>query len=223
MPWEEIGACAGDAKAYEKEHVRISCVLTARELRSARTDLIVFPEGIFRGEIEAAQLSHPDSVIVGAIVENGRSRGLLRHRGKNRIDYLKVETDGRTTGTENLQQNPVYVLGDVCIGVLICMDINHGAFSRAVIENIKFTSAKLKLLCVPADMADYYFSGQNLASPQNFEGVHVILCNHTNAHPQDRCKSFVTDTHGTKVVVQNHVEPIHTNLPYGEPLGQRHR
>ncbi len=200
--------------------MRISCVLSARELRCVSTDLIVFPEAICWGEIEAAQSSHPDSVIVGAIVENRCSRGLLLYRGLNRIDYLKVESDGLTDGTGNLQQNPVYVLGDVCIGVLICMDINHGAFSRAVIGNIKSTSAKLKLLCLPADMDNFNFAGENLLYPQNFEGVHVILCNHTKSHPHDRCKSFVTDTHGTKVVVQNRVEPIHTDLPYGDPLTQ---
>lgn len=202
--------------------MRISCVLTARELHSVLTDLIVFPEGICWGEIAAAQSSHPDAIIVGAIVENGFGRGLLLHRGVNRIDYLKVESDGRTTGTGNLRQNPVYVLGNVCIGILICMDIINGAFSQAVIKKMKSTSTKLKLLCVPGDMADYYFSGQHLASPQNFEGIHVILCNHTRAHPQDRCKSFVMDTHGTKVVVQNHVEAIHADLPYEDPLAQRH-
>lgn len=197
--------------------MRISCVLAARELHSVLTDLIVFPEGICWEEIVAAQSSHPGSIIVGAIVENGCSRGLLLHRGVNRIDYLKVENDGRTIGTGNLRQNPVYVLGDVCIGILICMDIINGAFSQTVIKKIKSTPAKLKLLCVPADMADYYFSGQILATPQNFEGINVILCNHTNAHPQDRCKSFVTDTHGKKVVVQNYVEPIHAELSYENP------
>ena len=196
--------------------MRISCVLSARELLSINTDLIVFPEGICWAEIEAAQSSHPESAIVGAIVENRRSRGLLIYQGLNRIDYLKVESDNLTNGTGNLKQNPVYMFGDVCIGVLICKDINHPAFSRAVIENIKSISAKLKLLCVPADMDNFNFTGENLLYPQTYEGLHVIMCNHTKSHPQDRCKSFVTNTRGMKVRVQTHVEPIHTDLPDGK-------
>ena len=62
-------------------------------------------------------------------MENGRSRGVVLHGGQNRIDYLKVETDGRTVGSGDHQQNSVYELGDVCIGVLICMDVNHVTFS----------------------------------------------------------------------------------------------
>lgn len=196
--------------------MRISCVLTARELHSVLTDLIVFPEGICWGEIAVAQSSHPDSIIVGATVDNGRSKGLLLHRGENRIDYWKVECDGRTAGTKNLKQNPVYVLGeDVCIGVLICMDITNGAFSHTIIETVRSSSADLKLMCIPADMTSDWFSGDSIPSPLQFEGIHVILCNHTKTHPQNRCKSFVTDTHGTKVVVQKQVESIHTDLPYG--------
>ena len=68
-------------------------------------------------------------------MENGRSRGVLLHGGQNRIDYLKVETDGRTVGSGDHQQNSVYELGMcVCIGVLISMDVNHVTFSRAVVK-----------------------------------------------------------------------------------------
>ena len=64
--------------------------------------------------IEEVQSSCPDAIIVAAIVENGRSRGVVLHGGQNRIDYLKVETDGRTVGSGDHQQNSVYELGDVC-------------------------------------------------------------------------------------------------------------
>lgn len=194
------------------QQVRISCVLTAHQLDTAPADLIVFPEGILPEEIKNAQAFHPDSMIVGAIVEDGRSRGLLLHRGQNRIDYLKITTDGRTVGSGNLQQNPVYQFGGVCVGVLICMDVDHVEFSRAVIEKIRSTSIKLKLMCIPADMGAYWFSGDRLPWPQMFEGIHVILCNHTKTH-QVRCKSFITDAHGKKVAVQSEDEPIHAELP----------
>ena len=143
---------------------------------------------------------------------DGRGRGLLLHRGQNRIDYLKVTTDGRTVGSHNLQQEPVYQFGGVCVGVLICMDVDHVEFSRSVIEKVRSSSTKLKLMCIPADMGAYWLSGDSLPRPQMFEGTHVILCNHTKTH-QVRCESFVTDAHGRKIVVQGEDEPIHADLP----------
>ena len=61
----------------------------------------------------------------------------------------------------------------VCIGVLICMDVNHVTFSRAVVKKIRTSSAKLKLLCVPADMGSDRFSDASL--PATFEGIYVIV------------------------------------------------
>lgn len=192
--------------------MRVSCVLTSSELGTAGTDLIVFPEGVDWEEIKEAQSSYSNSVIVGAVVENGHSRGVLQHREQNRIDYLKVENDGRTEGTGNINQKPVYEYGDVCIGVLICMDIDHIEFSRAVIESIQSSPASLKFLCVPADMGSYWLSGDSLPFPQKFDGIHVILCNHIKTH-QARCKSFISDTNGKKIVVQHDNEPISAMLP----------
>lgn len=192
--------------------MRISCVLTARQLDAARTDLIVFPESIQWDEVAKAQSSHPNSIIVGAVVEDRRSRGFLLHGGENRIDYVKVQNDGRTEGSGNIQQEPVYQFGDVCIGVLICMDAQHAEFSIAVIEKVRRSSTKLKLICIPADMDYFSFSGDSLPHPLMFEGIHVILCNHTKTH-QVRCKSFVTDAHGRKLVVQIEDEPIYAELP----------
>lgn len=191
--------------------MRISCVLTADQLNPVPTDLIVFPEGILQEEIENAQASHPESMIVGAIVEDGRSRGVLLHRGQHQIDYLKVETDGRTRGSHDLQQDPVYQFGRVCVGVLICMDVDHVEFSHTVIEKVQSSSTELKLVCITADMGNHWFSGDILPFPKRFAGTHVILCNHINH--QARCKSFITDTDGRKIVVQSEGEPIHTELP----------
>ena len=192
------------------QRVRVLCVLTASELGTVEPDLIVFPEGTDCKEIKEAQSSYPNSVIVGAIVDNGHSRGVLLHRGqKNRIYYLKVETDGRTKGTGNVKQEPVYEFGDVCIGVLICMDIDHTEFSQAVIESIKSSSASLKFLCVPADMGPEWFPDDRLPFPEKFDGIHVILCNHIKTHGVvARCKSFITDTNGNKIVKQRESEPI---------------
>ncbi len=192
--------------------MRVSCILRRRELNDKPVDLIVFPEGVCWNDIEETGLARPDALIVGAVVENGRSRGILRHHGQNQIDYLKVKTDGRTEGTGNIQQNPVYMHRKVCIGVLICMDLDHVEFSNAVINSVKSSSVNLKLLCVPADMGAYWMSGDSLPSSEKYTGIHVILCNHVNTH-QSRCKSFITDKEGNKIVVQNNREPICAELP----------
>ena len=93
------------------------------ELDAAPADVIVFPEGTeWRTFVEAGR-SWPDAAIVGAIVEKGQCRGVLLHQGRQRIDYLKFGTDGRTQGAGILPPTPVYEYGDRCIGVLICMDI----------------------------------------------------------------------------------------------------
>lgn len=193
--------------------MRISCVLAARELNPDHVDLVVFPEGVCMDEINGVHSTHPDAVVAGAVVENGYSRGVLQHRGLNQIDYRKVESDGRTKGTANIHQNPVYELGDVCIGVIICMDVNHMEFFHSVIWKIQSSQAMLKILCVPADMGAEWFEGNSLAFPQNFKGIHVIVCNNNSRnHQGHRRKSFITDTHGLKIVVQNEIEPIHAVL-----------
>ena len=43
-------------------------------------------------------------------------------------------------------------------------------------------------------------------------GMHVIACNHTNFH-QVRCASFVTNTAGNKIHIQQGDEPINVKLP----------
>ncbi len=192
-------------------NMRISCVLEAAQLSMATAipDLIVFPEGVSETEVKEPCSAYPDSMIVAAITEDGRSRGLLLHQRQNQIDYLEVATDGRTIGSGNTHQIPVYESRDVCIGVLICMDVDHVAFSQSVIAAVTSSESRLKLLCLPGDMGSYWFSGDTVSS--RFEGMHVILCNHTKTH-QDRCKSFVTDTHRRKIVVQTSIEPLHIQL-----------
>jgi hypothetical protein len=189
---------------------KLACVLAAHELGSLPTDLILFPEGVAAAEIIEAQRAYPNSVIVGATVECGKSRGVVLHRGCNRVSYIKVEGDGRTPGSGNLSQMPVVECLDFCLGLLICMDVDHVAFSTGVINRIKQSAAKLKLLCIPADMASFWFSSDSLNQPR-FDGIHVALCNSTKTH-QVRCKSFVTDDHGRKIAIQRDTEPIRVEL-----------
>ncbi len=191
--------------------MRIACVLTASELTTSDAELIVLPEGASQREIEQVQLSYPDAMTVGGMIEHGNSCGVLWHKRKNRIAYVKVGNDGRTRGGGDLSQMPLYEFGNVCIGVLMCMDIDNVIFSQAVIDNIRSSPEKLKLLCIPADMGDHWFNDNNSSALQRFQGMHVILCNHTKTH-QARCKSFITDTHGRKMAVQQSHEALYAEL-----------
>ncbi len=206
--------------------MRVSCVLDARQLDAEPADLIVFPEGVCLGEIKKAEASHPNALIAAAIVENGwrwrgwrgpgsvrRMRGVLQHLGKNRIDYLKVTCDGRTMGTGNQDQDSVYELGDMCVvGVLICNDALETPLMRATIEKMRASAARLRVLCIPADMAAYGGFEGNRLSP-SFKGVHVAFCNHTKTHGDCRRKSFITNTQGKKLKEQEREKPIGATLP----------
>lgn len=194
--------------------MRISCVLKAAQIDEENTDLIVFPEGVSWPEIAIAHLKYPNSIIVGAIEENGKCRGILLYNGQNQIDYLKIGTDGRTEGTENLQRDPVcelYELKNMCLGVIICMDIQLTDFVKSIITKIRLSKSKYKFVCIPADMTADWFRGDTI--PTQYEGVYFILCNHTKTYLSNRCKSFITDTHCNKIKVQEGEEPIHVDLP----------
>jgi len=190
--------------------MRVACVIKANDLSSPGAQLIVFPEGVCREEIDVVQASQPDSVIVGAVVENRRCRAVLLHRGLNQINYQKARSDGRTIGTEDAQQNAVYEFGTICIGVLICMDIDHVELSLRAISAIQSSPAKLKVLCIPADMSSDW---DILHWPKRFEGMYVVLCNHTKTHQGvSRCQSFIADTNGRLIRQQVQDEPIYAAL-----------
>src|SRR6187399_2767942 len=110
----------------------VSCVQQAVEIETPCADVIVFPEYSELAELTKARSICPDAIIVGAVVEEDqrrvpRGRGILFHRGTNQIDYLKIgsDTSGETKGTDSRPERlPVYEFSNVCIGVLICMDVN---------------------------------------------------------------------------------------------------
>ena len=106
---------------------------------------------------------------------------------------------------------PVYEAGSICVGVVICMDVDTGVFLSNLLQRIKSSSAEFKLVCVPADMAEERFSGTELM-PQ-WEGVHVLVCNHIKTYPQGRGKSFISDTRRTKRVIQQTNERLFAELP----------
>lgn len=190
--------------------MRVACVIKANELSGPAADLIVFPEGVCHEEINVAQASQPNSVIVGAVVENHHCRAVLLHRGLNQINYQKVGSDGQTIGTEDAHQNAVYEFGTLCIGVLICKDIDHVELSQRVINAIQSSPANLKILCIPADMSSDW---KVLGRAMRFEGIYVVLCNHTKTYQGvSRCQSFIADTNGRMIRQQTQDEPIYEVL-----------
>jgi hypothetical protein len=191
--------------------MRVSCVLKAEELSGEATRVIVFPEGVTIFEIKKAGTLHPDAVIVGAVVEHGFCRGIMQCAGEDLVSYLKVECDGRTNGSGHLAQMPVTIFEDLCIGMLICMDLDSNQFSSAVLDEIRRSSATHKILCVPADMAEFWLNGQSISQGGKFAGLHVALCNNTATH-NSRCKSFITNLDGEKMVRQIDMEPVHYYL-----------
>ncbi len=190
--------------------MRISCVNVPTEIDMGGADLIVLPEYSELAVVCETASRYPRSIVVAAFQEGIRSRGLLFHGGENRIDYLKIGSDGRTKGARASCRRAVFSRSDICIGVVICMDVQDPGFLGPVTDTVRSSTSKLKFICIPADMDAVWFSGDILHDPK-FEGVRVILCNHLTNH-QSRCKSFMADTNRTKIIKQLDVEPIHWEL-----------
>jgi hypothetical protein len=145
------------------------------------------------------------------VTDQGYSRGLLFIGREKRIDYLKVDGDERTKGSNNVQQHPIYEGANICVGILVCKDVENDAFSTKVIEHVKSSRALHKLVCIPTDMASHWFREDALWTPK-YGGVNVVLCNHIKTH-QVRCKSFVTDREGRKAYKQHDTTPLYAEVP----------
>jgi hypothetical protein len=191
--------------------VLVVCALNARDLSGLRKpDVIVFPERVAIAEIDRAEKTFPNAILVGAVQEGKFCRAVLRHHRANQINYLKVCGDRFAAGYDKRPtRNPVYTFGDVCIGVLVCRDLQIGEFTRDVANALKTSRASHGFVCIPADMDNYWFGGPTIPT-REFDGVHVALCNNTTN--ENRCRSFVADQHGTKIVWQSRLEMIQLGL-----------
>src|SRR5262245_36893466 len=172
----------------------VLCGQTRSEIGAPFPDVVLFPEYARLADITNAQAPNPSSLVIGAVEEEDqnkvlRSRAVIFHHGENRIDYLKIGTDGRTQGTNHRPERlPVYRSGAVCVGVVLCMDVQDEAFVREVADALKSAPASFKLLCIPAAMSA---STWNWSDPlgSKWEGVHVLLCNNHQAAYKPGCKS----------------------------------
>jgi hypothetical protein len=157
----------------------VSCLLSASEIGATAPDVIVFPEGVDSPEIAAAGTLHPNAVIVTAIHENEQIVGKIYHRNHCLVEYTKVISNIASRSPMPPAALPVLELADLCLGMLICRDVDERSFADSVLDRIRSSPARLKLLCIPADMGGNWFSETTLPFRQRFAGIHVLLCNHT--------------------------------------------
>lgn len=191
--------------------IRLSCVLSADELAGRRADIVVLPEGVAEAEIERVAQAAPHAIVVGAVERRKRSAAVLKHDGINRVEYVKMGSDGRTLGANaEPRELPVFLCSQAAVGAVICMDVQQSGWVRRIIDALAAAAAPIKLLCIPADMSGDYFQGERLQP--YLHGVHVALCNHVRSYPNHRCASFVTDAAGAKRVVQQGATPLHVEL-----------
>ncbi len=205
--------------------MRVACVRTHGESVANPADVFVFPEGSTSDALWRTASLFPNSIVVGAYEEPMRERyrrltfcraAVLRggFQWRNQVDYLKIGTDGhgRTQGIERPPPfPPVYEVANLCVGVLICMDVNAWPFAREVVERVRASAAEVKLICVPADMGQPWFSS---GVGRNFEGVHLAVCNSVRAYRgNERCKSFIATPDLAKAAVQTDEEPIWLDVP----------
>jgi hypothetical protein len=190
----------------------LSCINNVVSLEDVPSDLIVLPEYSERSEIAMAEAIRPNAVVVAAVREGEWSKAIVQHLGRNRVRYLKVGTDGRTRGSQDHSQDTVYEWDDCCVGVLICMDVDAPTFRRAVVDRVQRSSARYKIICVPADMSGHWFQGDALPFPDNFKDLYVAVSNNEKTYGQHRCKSFITDLTGRKICLQRETEAIHFRL-----------
>jgi hypothetical protein len=195
--------------------MEVWCGVSAGQLDGRTPGLIVFPEAVAQAEIDRAEALCPDAVIAAAVLEQGRMRGVIRHGGENRIDYLKVHGDGHTLGSGLHGQLPVYEGGSVAVGMIICRDLDEPRLKNDVADRLRHASAPFKVVAIPAQMhMSLWFDGPTLDDPA-WVGLHVALSNGQDYHPVYRRLSFITDLAGRKVAIQEGLDPVWRTLDRG--------
>lgn len=198
--------------------MEIWCVIDPDEIPVKSPDIIVFPEDTPWESFEKAQASHPKSIIAGAKVdEENRCQGILLHQGANRIDYWKIGRDGRSIGGGWPSRPPIYVMGELVIGLVICMDFQlegkGSHFCSNLCTEINRRPGKYKILCVPCDLGTILFERDQIDLPEA-KGIHIAMCNNVKSYDvgPGRRASFITDCEGKKIRKQSGCEPIPLSL-----------
>lgn len=184
--------------------MRVQCILTASEL-TQESEVIVLPEYVSPTELRKTCATFPHAFVVSAVEESDASVGRILRGREPLAAYVKMETDARTTGSNNVDQMPIYDDGVICIGVVACKDVDNIRFFGTVTQRIRSSTSRHKILCIPADMGSEWLHDEVL--PEKYHGMYVVLCNNVYTH-QARCKSFIANDMGQKIIVQRDREPI---------------
>lgn len=191
--------------------MKVWCGQSADQLAEDTPDLVVFPECVSLRDIQAAAALLPRAIVVGAVLEASRVRGIVWHLGCNRIDYAKVGFDGHTDGGPPPERLPIYAVGDVHVGTLVCMDVQLPELRNAVVDALRASTAQFKIVGVPAEMQRGSWFVDDWVGPV-WRGTVLALSNGVSRYPDSRLPSFITDTDGLKVAVQERTEPIWLRL-----------
>ena len=178
--------------------------MSADELDCAQLDVVVLPEGIALNDMQALSRRHPQLLVVGAAPEGKHMRACALLDGRNYVAYLKILSDGRSTGSGELPRSVHFQFGPALVAVLICRDIHH-PYWLDVKKTFDEAAHPVKLLCVPADMNGEWFSSEPV---RGWEGVHLALSNHCKTYPQSRARSLIAGTDGHWLVRQIDTEPV---------------
>ena len=192
----------------------LACITNPDDIGEEKPDLVVLPEYIDRAVVRRVARDNPDTVIATAVEIGNRSIGRLIYRGRNWINYRKIDTDWRTIGTGETPRCAVRHFPHMSVGLVICMDIQNPTFVHEVVRQLRLGRTPYKILCIPADMSSEWFSGSDTLL-DDFEGVHVAMSDWPDdGGPMKRPQSpsFITDTHGRKVVKRAGSEAIKLRL-----------
>jgi hypothetical protein len=172
--------------------MKIVCAISIEELTLDKVDVLVLPEGIELKDIKKASNRFPETIVVSAAREGVHMRGYAFANGRNLIEYLKIETDGRSTGAGFDPENVIYLGDTFALAVLICMDIRNN-YRLKVLDALHNSKKAVKILCVPADMTNDWFYSEPI---YGWKGINVAVSNNNCTYPDSRAKSGISGTDG---------------------------
>jgi predicted amidohydrolase len=194
----------GHRQLMQRPIVKVACALTVEDLTCEDLQVLVLPEGVSTASLFEASARHPELIVVGATAEVDHMRAYVLVNGQNMVNYLKISSDGRSTGVGNPPESAVYLTDTLALGVLVCMDCQHD-FRLQVRDALLASERPVKLICVPADMHCHWFSSQPVLG---WPGIHVALSNGTLSYPLSRAQSMIAGPDGLWRVRQAAIEPI---------------
>ena len=185
--------------------MQLVCAVAIEESIQITPGILVLPERTSLAELDAAVSRWPEAIVIGAVKEGSNIRGYALKNGENLIDYRKFASDNLSEGTGIPPRCQTFEDSNVALGVLICKDIQHSSLLSNVMGFLANSRAKLKVVCIPADMDESWFPSR---PERAFIGAYVALSNSRRTPLQTRKQSFILDPEGNFLREQSSHEPI---------------